>query len=82
MADTCQFFKHSNITNFLQSDRFTVVFFTRQKQFSFFQSVCTRCKGNTTNCKRKKETQKFFCESIAYCFAQLHIAQHNGKKSF
>ena len=21
----------------------------------------------------------FFCERIAYCFAQLHIAQHDGK---
>ena len=26
--------------------------------------------------------QTFFCERIAYCFAQLHIVQHNGKKVF
>ena len=31
--------------------------------------------------KEKMKQRSFFCERIAYCFAQLHIAQHDGKKS-
>ena len=65
---------------FFRSDRFTSVFFTRQKQFSFYERVYT-CyeKKNYTNRKRKNETKKVFNERIAYYFAQLHIAQRDGK---
>ena len=66
---------------FFRSDRFTSVFFTRQKQFSFYESVYTCYKKKTTNRKRKNETKKVFSERIAHYFAQLHIAQHDGKNN-
>ena len=31
--------------------------------------------------EEKMKQKKVFCERIAYYFAQLHIAQHDGKNS-
>ena len=56
-------------------------FLQDQNNFLFTKTFTHVLKRKTTNNERKNETE-VFCQCIAYCFAQLHIAQHDGKKSF
>ena len=64
------------------SDQIILPFYFLPDRNNFlFTKVYTHVtKGKTTTQKRKNETKKVFCEHIACCFAQLHIAQHDGKK--
>ena len=50
-------------------------FLSDRNNFLFTKALTHVTKGKATNHNRTNET-KFFCESIAYCFAQLNIVQH------
>ena len=60
MADTCRFFEQNinNIANFFPSDRIIFAFFTKQKQFSFYESVYTPCTLRNEKLQIVKEKMK------------------------
>ena len=79
MVDTCRFFEHNNIANFFRLDHFTIVLFFYQTETIFFsQKRLHTSRREKLQLVKEKMKQSFFCERIAYCFAQWHIAQYDG----
>ena len=80
MAFTCRFFEQNNIDNFFQSERYTFVFFTKQKQFFFLQKRLLMLREIKLQIVTKMKQRSFFAGALPIVLLSYKLQKTMVKK--
>ena len=82
MAFTCLFFEQNNIDNFFRSERYTFVFFTKQKQFFFLRKRLHTLREIKLQIVTKMKQTSFFGSALPIVLLSYKLQKTMVKKLF